>query len=165
MLHEVELKQQPIYVEVTNPTNDGQHKRERIGLIADGILDFAIQNTWRDFIMVEVYKSFIDEKRWKEKVRAYVVYIHDLHQKLYGTNALTIAVFATLGDRLRDTLKRWTEEELTRGKATAEGGRFFFSSVNAGTVSPLDTYLAPVWYQAFTTDPAPLLLLEEADSS
>jgi hypothetical protein len=161
MIHEVELNRHPIFVEVTTLTTDGQSKPECIGLKADGILDFHIQQQWQDFIKVEVYRSFIDEKRWKEKVRAYVAYLKDQHQKLYGTNALTIAVFATLGDRLRDTLKRWTEEELKRIHASAQGTRFCFRSLDTAATSPIDMYLTPVWYQAFETAPTPLLMLED----
>jgi hypothetical protein len=165
MVHELELKPDPIYVEITTLTKTGQTKRQRVGLIADGILDFHIQNTWRDFIKVEVYRSFIDEKRWKEKVHAYVVYIANQHQQRYGTPALTIAVFATLGDTLRDTLRRWTEEELQRIQAVEQGARFCFRSIATATTPPHEMYLVPAWYQAFNPHPTPLLLLEEGAGS
>ena len=52
MVHELELKLHPMFVEIPTRTADGQAKKERIGLIADGILDFHIQQAWQDFIIV-----------------------------------------------------------------------------------------------------------------
>jgi hypothetical protein len=159
MFHERQLKRDPIYVDL--PSDGGKRKHKTVCIVPDCSLDFTIQQTWQDFIHTEVFRSLPEEKDWKQKVHAYVVYANSLHEQRFGTPALTIAVVSIIGERVRNTLLTWTEEELTRLQAEQEGERFFFSSLAISEASPLETFIAPYWYQAFGTTPTPLLLLED----
>jgi hypothetical protein len=64
-------------------------------------------------------------------------------------------------EQLAKTLKRWTEEVLTKLNQPAEGQRFFFSGIIPGQVSPTELFLSPVWQLAFSNTLTPLLMLDE----
>jgi hypothetical protein len=101
------------------------------------------------------------ERRFKQKIRGYLTYAGSpLHQELFRTSALSIAIIAAT-EQLAQMLKRWTEEELTKLNEQAEGQRFFFSSVIPGQVTPTELFLSPVWSLAFRNTPTPLLELME----
>jgi hypothetical protein len=77
---------------------------------------------------------------------------------MFHTPALSIAVFAAT-DQQKAVLKRWTEEALH--EMPQEGQRFFFTSIATSEASPTELFLEPVWEQAFSSTPTPLLVLEE----
>jgi hypothetical protein len=99
------------------------------------------------------------EIRFKQKVKGYVYYAAiGQHEELFHTSALSVAIFAAT-DQQKAVLKRWTEEALQ--DMPQQGVRFFFRSIDTSTASPTEMYLAPVWQQAFSSTPTPLLVLEE----
>jgi hypothetical protein len=101
------------------------------------------------------------ERRFKQKVQGYLTYAgSSLHQELFRTSALSIAMFAAT-EQLAKILKQWTEEVLTNLNEQAEGRRFFFSYVIPSQVSPTELFLSPVWSLAFRNTPTPLLELME----
>jgi hypothetical protein len=88
-----------------------------------------------------------------------VVYAQSpLHQQLFHTSALSIAIFARTTE-IAKTLRKWTQEALA--SQPDEGDRFFFTSLNPATASPGELFLSPVWQQAFKEDTIPLLDLED----
>jgi hypothetical protein len=127
----------------------------------DASLEFLIQEVWRDFFHIEVYRNLPPlERRFKQKIQGYVLYAQSpLHQQLFQTSSLSIAVFSQPG--IAATLKRWTEEALAN--QPDEGSRFFFTSMNPAIASPIELFLTPVWQQGFGEDTIPLLVLEEED--
>jgi hypothetical protein len=162
MFQERELRRK-IYVAIAQD----KEKPRNICLEPDASLDFTLQQSWRDFFHIELYHHLPKEQRFKQKVQGYLTYAKSsLHQELFHTSALSIAVFAAGGmpserEQLAQMLKRWTEEVLTKLNQPAEGQRFFFSSVIPGQVTPTELYLSPVWQLAFRTTPTPLLELME----
>jgi hypothetical protein len=101
------------------------------------------------------------EHRFKQKIHGYLTYAESsLHQELFHTQALSIAMVATT-NQLSLTLKRWTEEVLTKLEKPAEGQRFFFSSIIPGQVSPTELFLSPLWQLAFSNTVTPLLMVDE----
>jgi hypothetical protein len=162
MHHEWELKRK-IYVDLTHT---GGITRQ-ICIEPDASLDFTIpsigeEKPWRDFFHIEVYRHLPPlEQRFKQKIQGYVVYAHSpLHQQLFHTSALSIAIFGQTPE-MAATLKHWTEEALAN--QPDEGSRFFFTSMNPAIASPIGLFLTPVWQQAFGEDAIPLLVLEEED--
>jgi hypothetical protein len=154
---ERELKRK-IYVEL--PTNFARDQTRQICLEPDASCDFTIQGKWQDFFHLEVYRTHLREYRFKQKIHGYLVYAASpLHQQLFHTPALAIAVFCAT-EQLAATLQRWTEEVLHERKQPELGERFFFRSLmDPATASPAEMYLTPVWKQAFGEAPTPLLLL------
>jgi hypothetical protein len=62
----------------------------------DASLEFLIQEVWRDFFHIEVYRNLPPlERRFKQKIQGYVPYAQSpLHQQLFQTSSLAIAVFS-----------------------------------------------------------------------
>jgi hypothetical protein len=162
--HEWELKRK-IYVDL--PVADGV--TQQICIEPDASLDFTTPSieeetpSWRDFSHIEVYRTLpAMEQQFKQKIQGYVVYAQSLlHQQLFHTAALSIAIFART-DEIAKTLRKWTQEALVT--QPDEGDRFFFTDLNPATAIPGELFLSPVWQQAFREDTIPLLDLEaEAD--
>jgi hypothetical protein len=142
----------------------GRGKTRNICIEPDASLDFTIEETWheqtwQDFMHIEVYRHLPMETRFKQKVKGYMVYaVTGQHEALFQTPALSIAVF-TASDQQAATLKRWTEEVLHDQPQFGE--YFLFRSIDTATASPTEMYLAPVWQQAFSSTATPLLLYKE----
>jgi hypothetical protein len=118
------------------------------------------EQTWEEFFHIEVYRTHLREERFKHKMHTYAAYVASpRHTALFHTPALAIAIFCA-DDHLAETLKHWTEEVLQEGHQLELGERFFFTSVNPATASPEESFLSPVWEQAFGKTKTPLLVLE-----
>jgi hypothetical protein len=154
MLHRLYLERElkrKIYVEIADRT---------VCLEPDASVHFFIQRKWQYFIHFGVYRTHLAEWRFKQKIRCYAAYTGSmLHQELFHTPALSIAVFCHDSD-LAARLKRWTEEVLQEIQQPELGERFFFTSSNPATASPEELYLSTGWEQAFDTAKTPLLLME-----
>jgi hypothetical protein len=156
MFRERELRRK-IYVAISQD----KEKPRNICLEPDASLDFTVQQAWRDFFHIELYRHLPMEHRFKQKVQGYLTYAGSpLHQELFRTSALSITMFAAT-KQLAKMLKQWTEEVLTKLNEQAEGQRFFFSSVVPGQVSPTELFLSPVWQLGFSQTVTPLLELME----
>jgi Replication-relaxation len=153
-----------IYVEIPVHTGQGKIRKEKICLEPDASCEFIVQEKWRDFFHIEVYRYLPVETLWKQKVTGLMTYRQTgQHQTLFHTSALSIAVFAQTTAMAR-TLKAWTEEGLTKLAQPAEGQRFFFNTIDDPTsAEPAEMYPAPIWQQAFGTANTPLLVLKEEE--
>ena len=168
MFTERELKRK-IYVEIPEVTQENRIRHRKICIEPDASVDFTIEETWhdqtwQDFVHIEVYRNLPPlEWRFKQKVQGYVSYAQTgLHEELFQTTALSIAVFAATAQQ-KAVLKRWTEEALR--ETPQEGQRFFFTSIDTATATPAEMFLTPVWEQAFSSTPRPLLVIEERQTS
>ena len=161
--HERDLRRK-IYVEIPGKTAQGKVGKEKICIEPDASCDFIVQQTWRDFFHIEVYRYLPVETLWKQKVIGLVTYrLTGQHEALFHTSALSIAVFAQT-KAMAQTLKEWTEQALTQLKQQTEGQRFFFNTIADPTsAKPAEMYLAPRWQQAFGSTTTPLLVLKEED--
>jgi hypothetical protein len=154
MLTERELKR-TIYVPVPGLTGE-----RTICIEPDGAVDFVIQDTWQDFLYLEVYRHHLNKERFQHKIQGYVTsLLSGLHERLFHTPAMSVAIIATT-DKLKETLKQWAEEALLAMERQDAGERFFFCHLDTATASPEEIFLSPVWEQAFSTDKTPLLMLE-----
>jgi Replication-relaxation len=148
--------QRTMYVPVSG---EGTTQR-RICIEPDGALDFSVNNTFQDFIFIEVYRHHLNEERFQRKIKGYVTaLISGLHQQVFHTDAMTVAIIATT-DKLKETLNQWAAEALLAMERQDAGERFFFCSLNTATTSPEELFLSPVWEHAFSTDKTPLIVLE-----
>jgi hypothetical protein len=160
MYLERELKRK-IYLELPVVIGNGKTERRTLCLEPDAAVDFVIKDKWQDFFHIEMYRTHLREYRFKQKIAGYAHYAASaIHQELFATPALAIAVFCA-SPQLAATLKRWTEEVLQAVQQPDLGERFCFTNVDPGAVSPEELYLAPLWEQAFGTTKTPLLVLEE----
>src|SRR5918992_1830209 len=117
--------------------------------------------TWKDFVHIEAYRHLPPvEWRVKKKIHRYVTYaLSGQHKALFNTSALSIAVIA-VSQQMATTLRQWTEETLSEMGRPAEGGWFFFCSLDPATARPEELFLSPVWEQAFGNGKTPLLVLK-----
>ncbi len=137
IFQERELRRK-IYVAISQD----KEKPRNICLEPDASLDFTIQQAWRDFFHIELYRHLPMERRFKQKIQGYLTYAGSpLHQELFRTSALSIAMFAAM-EQLAKMLKQWTEEVLTKLNEQAEGQRFFFSFVIPGQLRPSELFLS-----------------------
>jgi hypothetical protein len=156
MLTERELKR-TIYVRLPG---EGTPQRN-ICIEPDGALDFTVKDMWQDFIYVEVYRHHLNKERFQRKIQGYVTVVATgLHERLFQTPAMSVAVIATI-DKLKETLKQWTEEALGAIQRSDAGDRFFFCHMDTATTNPEDMFLSPVWEQAFDMRKTPLIVLTE----
>jgi hypothetical protein len=161
MYQERELKRK-IYVEAVLPIGEGKTHQRTLCLEPDAAVDFTIQEQWQDFVHLEVYRSNLREDRFKHKIAGYAAYAaSSIHQELFHTPSLAIAVFSTT-DLLTKAFKRWTEEVLQELGERDLGEQFFFTSADPATASPAALFLSPVWEQACSDAKVPLLLLADA---
>jgi Replication-relaxation len=148
-----------IYVEIAA---DDTTQHRTICLEPDASCDFTIQDKWRDFFHIEVYRNLPPaEWRFKQKIAGYVAYLDSgNHEALFHTSALSIAAIA-VSKHMAEILKRWTEEALQKMGRPEEGDWFFFCSLDVASATPEELFLSPVWEQAFGAAKTPLLMLEE----
>jgi hypothetical protein len=156
ILTERELKR-TIYV----PLPGEATTKRKICIEPDGALDFVIQDTWQDFLYLEVYRHHLNETRFQHKIQGYVTAaVSGLHERLFATSAMSVAIIATT-KTLKETLKHWAEEALMGMQRPDAGDRFFFCSLDTTATSPEELFLSPLWEQAYSTTKIPLLTLEE----
>jgi hypothetical protein len=163
LVQEKDLRRK-IHVEIPVHTAQGKQTKQTISIAPDASCEFIVQQKWRDFFHIEVYRYLPVETLWKQKVTGLVTYRQTgQHQTLFHTSALSIAVFAQT-TAIAQTLKAWTEEALTKLAQPSEGQRFFFNSIdNPTSATPTEMYLTPIWQQAFGTANTPLLVLTKEE--
>ena len=149
MLTERELKR-TIYVTVPEQPATVMTQR-KLCIEPDAAVDFTIQDTWQDFLYLEVYRHHLAATRFQHKIQGYVTAVATgLHEQLFQTPAMSVAVIATT-EKLAGTLKQWAEEALVALHRADAGDRFFFCYFDTATASPEELFLSPVWEQAFGT--------------
>jgi hypothetical protein len=159
MYLERELKRK-IYLKLPVVNGNGKTERRTICLEPDAAVDFVIKDKWQDFFHIEMYRTHLREYRFKQKIHTYAAYAaSSIHQELFATPALAIAVFCA-SSQLAAILKRWTAEVLQEVQQPELGERFFFLSIDPATASPEETFLSPLWEQPLSTTTTPLLMLE-----
>jgi hypothetical protein len=165
MYTERELKRK-IYVALPEHTWEGTTQQRRICLEPDASVQFTSAETWEDFFHLEIYRTHLSERRFKQKIAGYVAYIGSTkQQELFHTPVLSIAVFAA-SPQLARALQQWTEEVLQEMQLPELGERFFFRSIaDTATTTPVEMYLSPVWQQAFGEARTPPLALDEENGA
>ena len=129
---ESELKAQPDYVQI--PTARGG--RRKVAVIPDGYFILVLGEKRAHFFL-ESDRATEANKRWGEKVRAYLEYTRTgKYTERYGTRSLRVLTVTT-GEKRLANLKRSTEE-------TGGGQMFWFTTV--GEVGVGDGLLtAEIW--------------------
>jgi len=150
MLSEGDVKRNPVAVRVGG--------RQRF-VAVDGWLNIHIRREEQACVCLELDRGTEAVDTWKEKVRALLAFANGPYQKTFGTEALTIAVVATPGEKRRNELWRWTEQEVYRLRETQEADVFRFFAGHPSACAPDELFLAPVWHRPFDETPLPLLEL------
>jgi hypothetical protein len=127
----------------------------------DASLELTINGQWSDFFHIEVYRTLPPaDWRFTQKVQGYVTVVESgQHEQLFGTPALSIAVFCQTPP-MAVTLKQWTEETLQKINRPEQSERFFFRSGDTASASPEELFLTPFWQQPFSAAKTPLIVRE-----
>lgn len=141
MLHERDLKRQPVRVEDTEGRS--------ISVVPDGWLDLRVEGAYQVCLALELDRGTEEQKVWRRKVRGLLAYANGPYQEAFQTKSLTIAVVATSGDARLLQLLRWTESELEALKEKGQGDLFVFTGLRAEVVGLVDLFCSRRWRQPF----------------
>lgn len=154
MRHERALKRAPVYVEVSA----GEGKKERIGVIPDGWLDFHIRGQERMSVVWELDRGTVTEERdFKRKLRGLLAFADGPYQKVYGSEAISIAFATTAGVHRLQRMRVWCEQALTAENAKGHADLFLFTLLPEGELDPKRLFLSAIWEQPFSSSPVALL--------
>lgn len=113
--------------------------------------------------IVEVDRHSERQRKWREKVRGLLAWAdHPQYHALFGTRSGTFAIIAPGNVRHAETLRAWTEAELTELGRERTGVRWLFTGENPATLSPRAFFAGRVWRSAFGTEPQVAVPLEVA---
>jgi hypothetical protein len=143
MIHEQDLKRQPIHVEI-----DGK----RQAVIPDAWLDFRIKGQHQVCLAVELDMGTEEQKKWRHKVKGLTAYANGPYQDSFRTTSLSVAVVVTKGEQRLLELVNWTEAELRASGEEQQAGLFLFVSYLPAVSSLADLFLSPCWHQPFGND-------------
>ncbi len=143
---------------------DLRARQPALSVVPDGFMHFAVATPSgrHSFpILLEVDLGTMDRRRWQDKVTRYLRLFAGEFQTVFHTDVATVAVI--VGDttkRLFD-LKRWTEYELQRARATGSGEIFYFTLLEDG-LSAEELFLSPRFQVAFRSTADALLPVKVA---
>jgi len=131
-------------------------KRTMQGVVPDGWLDFRLHEKEQVCFSLEIDRGTEDQKPFRQKIRALVRFAKGSYAKVFETPSITI-VFATPAGALRlNTIRAWTEKELTELHETAEADLFRLGEIPDTEFDPRWLFLEPHWYRPFDTTPVAL---------
>jgi Replication-relaxation len=151
MRSERELKHNALRVQV--PSAAGGDVRD-VAVIPDAWFQLSYRNRDPYSFALELDRATEDQKVWRQKVAAYVVWATGPYMEAFETDNVTIAVVCP-DERRVDQLIYWTMRELTvRSEDLA--GLFLFTSASP-VASPERFFLDQVWFQADTGEAVALV--------
>jgi hypothetical protein len=151
MLSERELKRTALRVQV--PSLTGQVRD--VAVIPDAWFQLAHRAGNPYSIALELDRGTEDQKVWRQKIAAYVMWVAGPYMQAFETDNVTVAVVC-LDDQRVAQLMDWTMRELTARVALVYAELFLFTSASP-VVSPERFFLDQVWYQVDTGEAVSLV--------
>ena len=147
--HEWMLRQE-IYKVTLYRETQSQLVREDVRFTPDGWLDFRItadNPPQQACILLEMDMDTHQKPRFQKKIASYVAFINEgLYEQHFQTTSVVIAFVTPTGDKRREQMKLWCEEQLvstpvyrtTQQKANGinDASIFLFGSVPPGALHP-----------------------------
>jgi hypothetical protein len=152
MRHEHTLKRTPVYVDVVSGD-----KKERIGVVPDGWMDFHLRGEERMSIVLELDRGTVEERAFKRKLRGLLAYANGPYQAFFDSEAITIAFATTAGEGRLRRLRAWCEQTLTEDGRKEHAELLLLTSLPEGELDPRRLFLSPVWQQPFGASSLALL--------
>jgi hypothetical protein len=156
LLTERELKRTAIRVEVPAVPHSGQEGVRRVAVIPDGWFQLSINGGLPYSIALELDRGTEDQKVWREKVAAYVVWAKGPYKETFETDNLTIAIVCP-DERRRAMLKDWTMRELKAREQTEYAAVFVFTATSPVATAPRRYFFSKIWQEAGSDTPIRLL--------
>jgi hypothetical protein len=119
-------------------------------------------------ILLEMDMDTHQKPRFQKKIASYVAFINEgLYEQAFKTTSVVIAFVAPTGEKRREQMKPWCEEQLVstpvyhssqhQANNMSDATLFLFGAVPPGGLTPTDVFLSPVWYAPFDTTPQSLV--------
>jgi hypothetical protein len=108
-------------------------------------------------IAVELDRATEDQKAWREKVAAYVVWARGPYKEAFETDNLTVAVVCP-DERRREVLMDWTMRELKARDMEEYKVLFLFTATSPVHAAAQRFFFSKIWREAGS--PTPIRLLE-----
>jgi hypothetical protein len=147
MLSERELKRVAIRVDIPPSRHSDSDGPRKVAVIPDAWFQLSINGQSPKSIAVELDRATEDQKVWREKVAAYVVWARGPYKEAFETDNLTIAVVCP-DERRRAVLMDWTMRELKARQLEEYAQLFLFTATSPVTASPARFFFGKVWRQA-----------------
>ena len=139
--------------------------RPMLSVVPDGFLHFAVSTPSGKHsfpVLLELDMGTMDGRKWQAKVRRYLQFFTGEFQTVFHTDAATVAVVVSDTERRLANLRRWTEQELTRMNAKANGDIFYFTQLT-DNASAEDLFFSSRFQVAFHTATDALLPIRQAE--
>jgi hypothetical protein len=149
MLSERELKQGALKVEVPRTLHSTGEGSRRVAVIPDAWFQLSVGSRPPMSIAVELDRGTEDQKVWRHKVAAYVMWADGPYRTAFETDNLTIAVVCPDEPR-RAILIDWTMRELTARSLPEFAELFLFTATSPITVSPRRFFFGNAWREPHT---------------
>ena len=124
-------------------------------MIPDAWFQLSYRNQDAYSIALELDRATEDQKVWRQKVAAYIVWAQGPYEEAFETDNVTVAVVCP-DERRVGQLIDWTMRELT-ARRTRELAQLFLFTAASPVVSPQRFFLGGVWYQADTGEAVSLV--------
>jgi len=145
MFSERELKRNALRVRV--PSTASGEERD-VAVIPDAWFQLSYRNRAPYSIALELDRGTEDQKVWRQKVAAYVVWATGPYKEAFETDNVTVAVVCLDTNRVTQLID-WTMRELTM-RRTQEYAELFLFTSDSPVAAPQRFFLDQVWYQADT---------------
>jgi hypothetical protein len=152
MLSERELKRNALRVHVPSLA-DGQERE--VAVIPDAWFQLSHRNRPPYSIALELERATVDQKVWRQKVAAYVLWATGPYMEAFETDNLTVAVVCP-DERRVGQLIEWTMRE-HHARGTQDDANVFLFTSASPVASPERFFLDRVWYQADTGEAVSLV--------
>jgi hypothetical protein len=139
--------------------------RPVLPVVPDGFMHFAVTTPSGKHsfpVLLELDMGTMDGRKWQAKVKRYLHFFTGKFQTVFHTDAATVAVIVNDTKKRVTNLKRWTELELTRSHAQANGDIFYFTQLT-DNVSAKDLFFSSRFQVAFHTATDALLPIRRAE--
>jgi hypothetical protein len=147
LLTERELKRRALRVELPPGPYSADTGVRRIAVIPDGWFQLSISGELPYSIAIELDRGTEDQKVWREKVAAYVLWARGPYKEAFETDNLTIAVVCP-NARRRTVLREWTMRELKAREQTEYAGVFVFTDALPVATPPRQFFFGKLWQEA-----------------
>jgi Replication-relaxation len=152
MRSERELKHNAVRVQVPSVANGDVRD---VAVIPDAWFQLSYRNASPYSIALELDRATEDQKVWRQKIAAYVVWAGGPYMEAFETDNVTVAVVCPDTSRVAQLIE-WTMRELTLRSAQEYAQLFLFTS-ESPVLNPERFFLDQVWVQADTGEAASLV--------
>lgn len=155
MKHDLDMKRAPMRITID---------RQTVTLVPDGFLDFRLRISNKSYAMpiwVELDRGTEWGKTLQKKLRCIITAVAThAYDDMFGVTNITIAVATTEGEKRRDLMRSFVQQELTTMGLTHLANLFLFAALPLD-LDPQTVFLSPIWYTPNIAPPMPLLDMSE----